>query len=682
MHLGPYRSNYLSMGNELEKLPFDMDIVMRNHVNLTTDQRIHYENISIIDEFHPMMSGINTSAFAGINGGTHVALSGLDTSQVNAYNLPLVCRDGAAGGTEGGRISDGGTFHTLIGDSENPSQSLISTCNYQMGGMIVTTIDVENPSVSQPFGDAKFPLLSNMLDFHLTPYPDGFEIAGEGFHLTIDGHTQPLDVLTGAYQRTAIKSGATLEFSFESDVTGLVADWVIESSDGSTITGWDGETLGDENRHVSQEDPSEPVSSTFCVTDESAELGCKIDAEWRIWLFLHDSEGHTRITNISIYTNDINADNTPPIAHVEIIQDSVFQELVEFVGYQQTPTGKLDEEGNWIMIDSPKYRVRLSDTGTTDLKFSAANSSDVGTGIMTYTWTISGDGNQDHVVQLPSSQVDWHYTFRNLTPNQNPIMIELEVTDMRGQDSTPTFRIFFEVVGEQFGDDEPQVEMDSINTADGHSFSALEVDIVNITGIVTDNDVSSDCDVTVEAVLDDITILDASPAVKTTNHELGRYDYQSDLCDGDTYTLTLNISHLYMELDGNAGMIHVRVTEGSYQVNEQIQLYTVPRPTDPCEIDPASCEGNSGSAISGTVLAGIGALVLIAILAITLLVVRGRKESPEEDSVESFGGVEQMDPIEAYTQQLVAQGYDEQVARQYATQYYAQYYEKQRGGGG
>ena len=41
-----------------------------------------------------------------------------------------------------------------------------------------------------------------------------------------------------------------------------------------------------------------------------------------------------------------------------------------------------------------------------------------------------------------------------------------------------------------------------------------------------------------------------------------------------------------------------------------------------------------------------------------------------------------MDPIEAYTQQLVAQGYDEQVARQYATQYYAQYYEKQRGGGG
>ena len=41
-----------------------------------------------------------------------------------------------------------------------------------------------------------------------------------------------------------------------------------------------------------------------------------------------------------------------------------------------------------------------------------------------------------------------------------------------------------------------------------------------------------------------------------------------------------------------------------------------------------------------------------------------------------------MDPVEAYVQQLVAQGYEEQMARQYATQYYAQYNAKQKGGGG
>ena len=37
-----------------------------------------------------------------------------------------------------------------------------------------------------------------------------------------------------------------------------------------------------------------------------------------------------------------------------------------------------------------------------------------------------------------------------------------------------------------------------------------------------------------------------------------------------------------------------------------------------------------------------------------------------------------MDPIEAYVQQMVGQGYEESVARQYAEQYYAQYYEQQR----
>jgi hypothetical protein len=73
--------------------------------------------------------------------------------------------------------------------------------------------------------------------------------------------------------------------------------------------------------------------------------------------------------------------------------------------------------------------------------------------------------------------------------------------------------------------------------------------------------------------------------------------------------------------------------------------------------------------------------------------------------MESFGGVEQMDPVEAYVQQLlaqgydeetarqyanieiyvqqlIAQGYDEQTARQYAQQYYAPYSAQQGDGGG
>ena len=76
---------------------------------------------------------------------------------------------------------------------------------------------------------------------------------------------------------------------------------------------------------------------------------------------------------------------------------------------------------------------------------------------------------------------------------------------------------------------------------------------------------------------------------------------------------------------------------------------------------------------------GVGAFIaILAIVGVTLLLRSGSKDS-DEDVVEQFGGVEQMDPVEAYVQQMVASGYDEQTARQYAEQYYASYYAQQNG---
>jgi hypothetical protein len=330
------------------------------------------------------------------------------------------------------------------------------------------------------------------------------------------------------------------------------------------------------------------------------------------------------------------------------------------------------------MVDSPKYRVRLSDTGDTTISFSSANSSDIGTGIGKFSWSINGDGDSVHVYELPGSVAEWTYTFRNLTAGQNTIMVELTVYDKRDQRNEDPTRVFFEVVGEMFGDSAPDVEFDSITTADGDSFSALDSDIVNITGTVVDNDASAECDVKVEASLDDISVFDKSEGIKTAQKALGRFDWQDGLCDGDQYLLSLNISHLYLELDGNAGIIHIRVTEGSYVVDDQIQLYTVPRS------DEETGGNEKGSSTDSTfIFAGIGAILLIAVLAITMMFMRrGGSSDQEQDSVESFGGVEQMDPVEAYVQQLVAQGYEEQMARQYATQYYAQYYSQQKGSGG
>jgi hypothetical protein len=86
--------------------------------------------------------------------------------------------------------------------------------------------------------------------------------------------------------------------------------------------------------------------------------------------------------------------------------------------------------------------------------------------------------------------------------------------------------------------------------------------------------------------------------------------------------------------------------------------------------------------MSMLLMGGLAAFILILVVVVTV-VMRGRgKEDSDEDVVEQFGGVEEMDPVEAYVQQMVASGYDEQTARTYAQQYYAQWDEQQRKGGG
>ncbi len=73
----------------------------------------------------------------------------------------------------------------------------------------------------------------------------------------------------------------------------------------------------------------------------------------------------------------------------------------------------------------------------------------------------------------------------------------------------------------------------------------------------------------------------------------------------------------------------------------------------------------------------IGIIAVIAIVGVTM-VLRGRgKDDDVGDTVEQFGGVEQMDPVEAYVQQMVGQGYDEATAREYAEKYYAAFYAQQ-----
>ena len=688
MHLGPYRNNYMP-----DQLPFGIDIAMRNQFNFTMDNRIGYDNISIEDPFHPILEDIDTSAFAIAHGGDYVALSGLDNAQVANSQMPQVC---------GGRINEPtGTFHTLIRDSDNPTQSLLSVCNYYRGGLIVTTMDVENPSLSESYNGTSIPLLSRMLDFHLTPYVDSdgngepdFGIVREGFQLTINGQQPIFDNGLGNYAYTAIRSNATLDFSFTSDVDGIFADWTLESGNNDSVTDWNGDILdAGELSSIHQENKETPVSATFCVSDINSDTGCKIDAQWVLKLYLHNELGHTRTTQITLYTNDIDADSTKPIANASIISNSVALENLEFSETKRVPIG-VDSNNDPVYAEYPVYLVRLSESGDTTLSFTAENSSDVGTGIKEFTWTIVDDVQVDMVGQVSDTKhtfvrpvgagPEWSYTFKNVTSNgiqSNQIRLELQVVDYKGLTSEK-FRMFFVVVGELFGDDPPVVDTDNLFTTDGQRFDALEaLDILEISGTITGG-AEEDCNVRVEISLNDNTIFDKGDASKTTQKQLGMYDQISGLCDGDSYLLSLNISHLYDENEGNTGDVYVRISEGSYVIEDTIAIFTLPRPTDNCAQDPDSCESSEGS--NAILFGGVAGIILLLVVGVTLVLKNriGSKEDLTEDSIEVFGGVEQMDPIEAYVQQMVGQGYEESVARQYAEQYYAQYYEQQRRGNG
>jgi len=663
MHLGPYQNEY-----DPGRLIFDMAIKDRNQYNFTTDNRINYDDLSIDDPYHPILKGIDKVTFSGIHAQEYVAISGIDVaSQVQANQIPATC---------GGRISvTGGTFHTLMRDTVQ-GHSLMSVCNKGLGGLIVTTVDVENPSVTESFGGENIPLLSNMLSYHLTPYPLDFGIAGTDFDLIINGESVDINPTTGAYRDKYIKSNADLDFTYVSKVEGLIADWDLESGNNDSVTGWDGAVLdAGLVSHTNQLSPSIPTQGSFCAVSEDDEP-CRIGAEWLLTLYLHDDAGHTRITYIRLITNDTLADDFYPISAATIVHDD---ETAEYI----TRDGTKPIAG----VDWPVYRVRLSDTGETTVKFTGENSTDPDapqgeTGIALYEWRVINDmpvgefSDEQHVWQNPAAVTDeWEYTFRNITASptiEKDVRVELIVYDKAGKQTQNKYRMYFIVVGENDGDAEPVWTFTAPRQSD--SQSGNEVTIVgSILGGAENSDVK------IEVSLDPL-VLEYTPTQKITQKTIGKYNVSEGLGDGSGFSMTLDISDLY-STSGVQATLHFRITEGDgtrYTFNEQMPINLLPK--DICEIDPddSSCSSSESGGISPIII-GVGSLIaILAIVGVTLLLRSGRKDS-DDDVVEQFGGVEQMDPVEAYVQQMVASGYDEQTARQYAEQYYASYYAQQQG---
>ncbi|DAC13340.1 MAG TPA: hypothetical protein D7H73_03080 [Candidatus Poseidoniales archaeon] len=294
-----------------------------------------------------------------------------------------------------------------------------------------------------------------------------------------------------------------------------------------------------------------------------------------------------------------------------------------------------------------------------------------------YSWRVYFDypvtsqpSLEGHLFEVPASAGGdaFTYTFRNVTSDgvlENQIRLELIVYDKAGKDSSKA-RMYFVVVGEDYGDDPPVVSFSSPKPNDSQT-----EDRVTISGTVVSG--AENSDVRIQVALDAVT-LDLSPTPKNTQKAIGKYNETGLLGDGASFSITLDISDLYSETDGVLSTVYIRIIEGDgvrYTTTSSEDIYLLKRSSDPCERDPSADGCDTEGQGLGLIIPIVGALLLVLAIAGVTLSMRGRGSSAVSDEIRSFQGVEDMDPVEAYVQQMVGQGYPEDYARQYAQDYYA-----------
>gem|GEM_PF-892558 len=508
-----------SFMTEQGHLPFDMDIRARN----TAEAKVRYSDLEFANPYHPIFDGVDFTEFQGFTADGTVAVAVVDTKSMKTTTIPGICD---------GYSEHGGYFQRLIQTIVDVQDTVLGTCNYGAGGMMVTTIDVE--SVSERADSPTFPLLGNMLSHHLDAYPAGFGGIGSGVDITLNGNVPAMDPSTGEYTWMYLKSDEEVVFSYSTDtVEVLDADWEIEGP-----TDWQGNSMSSGIDHTNASAPS----LVFCKVDLSSETGCLQGATWEITLYLHDEHGNARMVSVTVETNDAYADNFRPIADAQIEMRWEYEDQIEFIG-TKTVSG----------TDWPVHRIHLDGSGALLVYFDASNSSDpdasTGSGIQTYEWKVLFDapygdfGNlEGHTFATNSaSNGQWAYQFSNVTVDEtgtaeSQIRVELIVYDGAGKFSQK-HRMYFVVVPEGFGDAEPTIQLDL-----GLNGTKVSSDTITLSGTVLDG--AERGDVYVEVALSE-TAFNQSPISKYMLADKGKWSMSDPLEDGSVFQLSLNSEDLF-----------------------------------------------------------------------------------------------------------------------------------------
>jgi hypothetical protein len=334
----------------------------------------------------------------------------------------------------------------------------------------------------------------------------------------------------------------------------------------------------------------------------------------------------------------------------------------------------------------------------------ASNSSDEdaleGNGIERYEWKVLFDARYDDedfaieghsFEQSAASDGLFAYTFSNITVDEGTsttqIRIELVVFD--GADKySEKHRMYFEVVEDGFGDEEPDVFLD--RTFDGicpdPDSCRIDSDTITVSGQILSG-AETEQDVFVEVALSQ-DIFDKSPFDKYNHGEDGEWKKSPGLGNLDPFNLTLSLNGMYSNKSLTV-LIYIKTYEGDAGEERFIKYDTLEITLPACQgleanlsaeeaggefvldadgdcqwsgawtfVDgewkaPQTDNGDDATkgSLDGFLIPGLVALALVMIVILTLVFMRkGSGDDTKDFSVtdSGFGGV--VDQTEQYVQ--------------------------------
>ncbi len=531
---------YSSVTGE-SNLPLNMQIESRTNGN-----EVKSQDLEAVNPYHPIFEDIDFLEFYGFNAESIVAESIIDLSDTQQSSVPNICS---------GSSQIGSTFSNLMKSDSDSLNSILSICGYGNGGMIATTIDVEQHS--ERADSYSFALLGNLLSQTISSYPSGFNSQGEGTDILLDGNI-PVVGIGGEYFVKYVKSDQELNFSYQTSTTEtLQIDWEIRGPHD-----WDGNQM--QPGQISHTEESEP-SVIFCKFDSSSSTGCKQNVQWEVTLFLHDENGNSRILSVIIETDDLSADEFVPIADAELEMRMEYADKVEYLGTHNQSNQEWD-----------LHRIYLDESGGVTIFFDASGSYDPdsttsSSGINIYEWQVYFDKPYHEPLTLDvkeyllpgSSNGQWAYTFSNHTfepglDNEFFIRIDLTVYDNSGK--WDGHRMFFSVAPTNLFD--PVIELN--NTLNNTEFDDYSI---TISGNITQGDNNSQ--INIEAGFSE-SDFELSAIEKYNLLVDGKFTRSIGLQVGDEFELTLSLQEFIETNSLGERKIYVRATDSQTEIHTEV----------------------------------------------------------------------------------------------------------------